>query len=52
MSENVGHENARLLLLSNSVQKTGLGNENDLVGRFFMEHPHVYSGIAVPKYHF
>lgn len=29
-----GLENARLLLLSN------LGNHNDLVGRFFMEHPH------------
>ena len=33
-----GIENARLLLASNSVQKAGLGNEHDLVGRFFMEH--------------
>jgi choline dehydrogenase-like flavoprotein len=34
-----GIENARLLLLSNSVQRPGLGNGRDLVGRFFMEHP-------------
>jgi choline dehydrogenase-like flavoprotein len=30
--------NARLLLASNSVAKTGVGNANDLVGRYFMEH--------------
>jgi choline dehydrogenase-like flavoprotein len=35
-----GIENPRLLLASNDVQKTGLGNERDLVGRYFMEHPH------------
>lgn len=34
-----GIENARLLLLSNSVMKQGLGNTRDLVGRFFMDHP-------------
>ena len=34
-----GIENARLLLLSNSTVPAGLGNQNDLVGRFFMEHP-------------
>ena len=34
-----GIENARLLLLSNSVSKPGLGNDRDLVGRFFMDHP-------------
>jgi choline dehydrogenase-like flavoprotein len=33
-----GIENARLLLASNSVQTAGLGNGNDLVGRYFMEH--------------
>ena len=36
-----GLENARMLLLSNDVVPTGLGNQNDLVGRFFMEHPHL-----------
>lgn len=34
-----GIENARLLLLSDRHAPRGLGNENDLVGRFFMEHP-------------
>ena len=31
-------QNARLLLASNRRANTGLGNGNDLVGRFFMEH--------------
>ena len=34
-----GIENARLLLLSDSVVPHGLGNDRDLVGRFFMDHP-------------
>jgi choline dehydrogenase-like flavoprotein len=34
-----GIENARLLLLSNSVVQQGLGNQHDLVGRYFMDHP-------------
>jgi choline dehydrogenase-like flavoprotein len=34
-----GIENARLLLLSNSVVPEGLGNAHDLVGRYFMDHP-------------
>lgn len=34
-----GIENPRLLLASNRQQKSGLGNQNDLVGRFFMERP-------------
>ncbi len=34
-----GIENARLLLVSNGVQSTGLGNGKDLVGRYFMDHP-------------
>ena len=33
-----GIENARLLLLSNRVRAGGLGNDHDLVGRYFMEH--------------
>lgn len=39
-----GIENARLLLASNKVQTAGLGNGNDLVGRFFMDHPRLQSG--------
>ncbi|MFO7701103.1 MAG: GMC family oxidoreductase [Acidimicrobiia bacterium] len=34
-------ETARLLLASRSVHTNGIGNEYDLVGRNFMEHPHV-----------
>ncbi len=33
-----GIENARLLLSSNDVVAQGLGNKNDLVGRFLMDH--------------
>jgi choline dehydrogenase-like flavoprotein len=32
-------ENARLLLASDDVMKTGVGNQNDMVGRFFADHP-------------
>ncbi len=39
-----GIENPRLLLVSNKVQSAGLGNQYDLVGRFFMEHPYLRSG--------
>lgn len=39
-----GIENARLLLASNDVQAKGLGNGRDLVGRYFMEHPHLVAG--------
>lgn len=34
-----GLENARILLLSDSVAADGLGNDRDLVGRYFMDHP-------------
>ncbi|WP_046862523.1 FAD-dependent oxidoreductase [Microvirga massiliensis] len=34
-----GIENVRLLLSSDQVETAGLGNQNDLVGRFFMDHP-------------
>ena len=44
-----GIENARLLLASNEVISQGLGNENDLVGRFFMEHPVCASATVVPE---
>lgn len=43
-----GIENPRLLLLSNkNGQNKGLGNQNDLVGRFFMEHPHFYTSAKI-----
>ncbi|MDF4025888.1 GMC family oxidoreductase [Luteibacter sp. PPL201] len=34
-----GIENARILLLSDTVAPGGLGNDRDLVGRYFMDHP-------------
>ncbi len=36
-------QNARLLLASNSQSPKGLGNNNDMVGRYFMEHIEVAS---------
>ncbi len=36
-------QNARLLLASNSQNRQGLGNDNDLVGRYFQEHLEVAS---------
>ena len=43
-----GIENPRLLLASNRIKKEGLGNRYDLVGRFFMTHPLVDSGVLFP----
>jgi choline dehydrogenase-like flavoprotein len=42
-----GIENARLLLASRSDRPAGLGNEYDMVGRFFMEHLHVPAGHII-----
>ena len=39
-----GIENARLLLVSTSTMPRGIGNDHDLVGRFFMDHPTFTSG--------
>lgn len=39
-----GIENARLLLCSNRIVRKGVGNENDLVGRFLMDHPRCILG--------
>jgi choline dehydrogenase-like flavoprotein len=39
-----GIENARLLLLSNDHRPNGLGNDHDVVGRYFMDHPRFKSG--------
>ena len=42
-----GIENARLLLLSGKEGANGLGNEHDLVGRFFMCHLEYPGGIIL-----
>ena len=39
-----GVETPRLLLASDGVASGGVGNGNDLVGRFFMDHPHAMAG--------
>jgi choline dehydrogenase-like flavoprotein len=40
-----GLENARLLLVSNDKHANGLGNDRDLVGRYFMDHPRAVHGV-------
>jgi choline dehydrogenase-like flavoprotein len=42
-----GIENPRLLLLSTSTHRRGLGNQRDLVGRFFAERMSARSGYLV-----
>jgi choline dehydrogenase-like flavoprotein len=42
-----GLENPRFLLNANRQRPTGLGNEHDLVGRYFLEHLHVPIGPMV-----
>ena len=44
-----GIDNARLLLASNSRFADGIGNANDLVGRFFLEHPRFVAGVVAPR---
>jgi choline dehydrogenase-like flavoprotein len=47
-----GIENARLLLASRGSRSIGVGNEHDLVGRFFSDHLHFYAGqleVAAPS---
>ena len=46
-----GMENARLLLLSKQFNPHGLGNDNDLVGRFFMDHILLRPGLDVSFTH-
>lgn len=43
-----GIENARLLLASRQDYREGLGNQSDLVGRYFMEHLSLDAGLMVP----
>jgi choline dehydrogenase-like flavoprotein len=42
-----GIENSRLLLMSDRQVRGGLGNGNDQVGRYWMEHPLVRGGMLV-----
>ncbi len=42
-----GLENARLLLASNRQHPAGLGNQNDVVGRYFMDRP-ILSARLIP----
>lgn len=42
-----GIENARLLLSFNKQLKNGLGNDNDLVGRYFCDHPQFEAGTFI-----
>jgi choline dehydrogenase-like flavoprotein len=44
-----GIENPRLLLLSRRVHRRGLGNDRDLVGRFFAERLSARTGYIVPE---
>jgi choline dehydrogenase-like flavoprotein len=44
-----GIENARLLLLSRSKKREGLGNDRDLVGRFLQDHPNAKTATVYPR---
>jgi len=43
-----GLENARILLLQEALQPGGLGNQHDMVGRCFMDHPSITLGTLTP----
>jgi choline dehydrogenase-like flavoprotein len=43
-----GLENARILLLQEALQPGGLGNQHDMVGRCFMDHPSITLGALIP----
>jgi len=47
-----GIENPRLLMSSNDVQTNGIGNDNDLVGRYFMDHIHIFASRFIPSREF
>ena len=44
-----GLENARILLLQDHIHPDGLGNQYDMVGRCFMDHPQIKLGTLVPS---
>jgi len=43
-----GIENARLLLASNQVMQRGVGNDHDIVGRYFGDHINLDTAAIVP----
>lgn len=43
-----GIETARLMLACAPDRPEGIGNSRDLVGRYFMEHPHARGGEIIP----
>jgi choline dehydrogenase-like flavoprotein len=43
-----GLENARILLLQGDLQPGGLGNQHDMVGCCFMDHPSITLGTLLP----
>jgi choline dehydrogenase-like flavoprotein len=43
-----GIETARLLLASDGIERCGVGNSHDLVGRYFQEHVHMRFGELIP----
>lgn len=44
-----GLENARMLLQPSAVRPSGIGNEHDVVGRYFMEHPVIKAAMFQPS---
>ncbi len=42
-----GIENPRVLLAARSQQPHGVANASDVVGRYFMEHPHYYGSVGL-----
>lgn len=42
-----GLETTRLMLVSRDIQKEGIGNQHDLLGRFFMDHVSLFDGAAI-----
>lgn len=44
-----GIENARMLLVSDTQMPNGIGNQHDLVGRYFQDHLHAPCATVVPE---
>lgn len=42
-------ESSRILLNSTDKHRDGLGNDHDVVGRYFMDHPQSYLNVLTPK---